>query len=214
MGYPVISTWRKAIYSGYFRGWPSLNSTRVHRHMKFTTEIGMGQMDQQRQGTHSTRHTTTTKIEDSMTPLPKTKSNDKTSHVYTKTTNLSDKLYIDQTVRLPATSSQGSCYVVIFYIVDENHIKLYPIKYRHQNKLLKAYDEVYSYLWFRGYHHQLHTLDNETSRNIENFITNKQAIIQYTPDDMHRTNITEHYICNWKNIVLTVKSGTLDSFIM
>ena len=81
-------------------------------------------------------------------------------------TNLTGNLYSDHIGHLPVTSSQGNCYVVIFYNVDGNHIKSYPIKSWHRNDLLKAYVEVYSYIRIRGYHPQLHKLDNETSRDI------------------------------------------------
>ena len=80
--------------------------------------------------------------------------------------NLAGKLYSDQTGGFSVTSNQGNLYVVIFYTVDGNHIKSYPIKSWHRNDLLKAYVEVYSYIRIRGYHPQLHKLDNETSRDI------------------------------------------------
>ena len=104
--------------------------------------------------------------------------------------------------------------MVIFYTVDKNHIKSYPIKSRHINELLKAYDEVYSYLRVRGYRPQLHKLDNETSRDIENFISKKQASSQYNPEDMHRTNIAERCICTWNNYFFEIKSGTPYTFRM
>ena len=171
MGYPDISTWCKSIDVGYFWGWPILTSSRLFRHIKFTIETEMGHMYQQRQVTHSTKHTTITKKKYSMTPVPQTKTNYKTHHVYMKITNLSGKLYSDRTGRFPVTSSRGNCYVVIFYTLYGNHIKSYPINSQHIDDLLKSYDEVYSYLRFRGYCPQLHKLENETSKDIENFIT-------------------------------------------
>ena len=111
----------------------------------------MGRMDQKRQGTRSTKQTTITKKEDSMTPVPQTKTNDKKLHVYMTITNLSGNIYSDQTGRFPVTSIRGNFYFVIFYTVDGNHIKSYPIKSWYINDLLKAYEEVYLYLKFRGY---------------------------------------------------------------
>ena len=57
MGYPVISTWLKVIYDGYFQVWKSLTSAIVRRHIKVTTETDMVHMYQQRQGTRSTKKT-------------------------------------------------------------------------------------------------------------------------------------------------------------
>ena len=48
MGYPVTSTWCKAIDAGYFRGWPGLTSKRVRRFIKVVEETEMGHMDQRR----------------------------------------------------------------------------------------------------------------------------------------------------------------------
>ena len=38
MGFPVTSTWCKAIDAGYFRGWPGLTSKRVRRFIKVIEE--------------------------------------------------------------------------------------------------------------------------------------------------------------------------------
>ena len=76
--------------------------------------------------------------EDSMKPVPQTKTNDKTQHVYITINNLSGKLYSDQTSHFPVTSIWGNYHVFIFYTADGNHIKSFPIKYRHRNKLLKC----------------------------------------------------------------------------
>ena len=52
------------------------------------------------------------------------------------------KLYSDQTGRFPFTSNGGNAYVALFFTVNGNYIKLYPIESRHRFELLKAYDEV------------------------------------------------------------------------
>ncbi len=44
MGYPVISTWCKAIDRGYFRGWPGLTSDRVRRFIKPSQACEQGHM--------------------------------------------------------------------------------------------------------------------------------------------------------------------------
>ena len=45
MGYPVISTWIKAIDLGYFRGWRGLTSSRVRRFIKPSAISELGHMD-------------------------------------------------------------------------------------------------------------------------------------------------------------------------
>ena len=46
---------------------------------------------------------------------------------------------------------------------------------------------------------KLHKLDNETSKDVEEFIASQQTAIQYTPPDMHRTNPAERAIQTWKS---------------
>ena len=211
MGFPRISTWCKAIDAGYFRGWPSLTSKRVRKFIKVVDETEMGHMDQTRAGTRSTRANPDT---DPMEAVPQTPLNDRTHHVYMTITDVEGRLYSDQTGRFPITSNRGNCYVVIFYAVDGNYIKSYPIKSRHRSQLLKAYDDVYSFLRVRGYRPQLHKLDNEISNDVLEFIASQQAKVQLTPADIHRTNIAERAVRTWKNHFTATRAGTPPSFRM
>ena len=126
MGYHCTSTWCKAITAGYFKGWPGLTTTCVRRFVKVLEETEMGHMDQNRKGTRSTNPVP---IEtDTMEEVPQLPNNNHSHHVYMTITNLDGKLYSDQTGRFPITSNRGNCSVVIFYAVDGNYIKVYPIK--------------------------------------------------------------------------------------
>ena len=109
---------------------------------------------------------------------------------------------------LPITSNQGNSVVVIFYCTDSNCIKSYLIKSRHRSNLLKAYDNVYAYLQIRGYRPQLHKMDNETSRDVEDFIAKHSAIHQYTPAGMQHTNISDRCVRTWKNHFSATRAGT------
>ncbi len=54
-----------------------------------------------------------------------------------------------------------------FYMVDANNIKLYLVKPFHWTKLLKAYTDVYQYLWIHRY-----------SPNFTNWITKLQKTLR------------------------------------
>jgi hypothetical protein len=90
------------------------------------------------------------------------------------------QLFTDQTGCFPVMSNHGNNYIVIFYVVDANYIKSYPIKSRHRTELLKAYTDVYQYLRIQGYRPQLHKLDNKTSWDVEEFIAGINAKYQHT----------------------------------
>jgi hypothetical protein len=42
-------------------------------------------------------------------------------------------------------------------------------------------------------------MDNETSKDVEEFINSQHTTLQYTPPDIHRTNSAERAIRTWKN---------------
>ena len=56
------------------------------------------------------------------------------------------KLYSDQVGRFTITSNRGNSLVAIFYAVDGNDLKSYPLKSRDRSQLLQAYEGVYTYL--------------------------------------------------------------------
>ncbi|KAL7474691.1 hypothetical protein ACHAW6_000654, partial [Cyclotella cf. meneghiniana] len=111
-------------------------------------------------------------------------------------------------VFMTITKTKGNNYIALFYVVDANFIKSYPIKSRHRTELITAYNDVYQYLCIRGFRPKLHYLDNETSQDVEKFITEQNAKHQYTPPDIHRSNIAERMIRTWKNHMCAIPAGT------
>eukprot|EP00804_Cyclotella_cryptica_P020487 CCRYP_019795-RA/>CCRYP_019795-RA protein AED:0.41 eAED:0.41 QI:0/-1/0/1/-1/1/1/0/277 len=151
MGYPVLSTWIKAIDLGYFRGWRGLTSNRVRQFIKPSATSTLGHMDQTRAGIRSTKAARIhpaccSSPHNTMEPPQQAPNNDKTNMVFLTIAKVDGQLFTDQTGRFPVTSSRGNNYIVIFYIVDANYIKSYPIKSRHRTELIKAYDDVYNFL--------------------------------------------------------------------
>ncbi|KAL7475356.1 hypothetical protein ACHAW6_001272 [Cyclotella cf. meneghiniana] len=149
MGYPVISTWCKAIDKGYFRGWNGLTSDRVRKFIKPLQASEQGHMDQQRANIRSTKSSSARQASiqlDHMIEHPQTPNNDKTNMVFMTMVEIDGQLFTDQTGRFPITSNCGHNYIVVFYAVNPNYIKSYPIKLRHRSEIIKAYTEVYSIL--------------------------------------------------------------------
>ena len=54
-GYPVKSTWLKAIKAGNYVGWPMLNEKNVKKYYPETNETPQGHMVQSRKGVRSTK---------------------------------------------------------------------------------------------------------------------------------------------------------------
>ena len=110
-----------------------------------------------------------------------------------------DQIFMDQTSHFPIQSSRRHKYIVICYMADSNAILPAPIKNRTTPELLQAYQTFYMTLTKAGFAPWLHKLDNKSLNEIEDFITNHNAAIQYVPPNNHCTNAAEHAIQTQKN---------------
>ena len=90
-----------------------------------------------------------------------------------------------QTGAYPRTSTKGNTYSYIFYVYNPNYIKGIAIKSRHSSKLLRAYQNVYKWCKKRGFKPTLHSMDNKTSVDVEQFIAKQNTNVQYTAPGRH-----------------------------
>ena len=82
---------------------------------------------------------------DAMTVPTQEPSNKKTDPVY-MTVSLADGwMASDQTGALPRVSNRGHKYISVFYVYDANFVKGVPVKIRHRQGLLRAYEEIYKW---------------------------------------------------------------------
>ncbi len=98
-GYPVKSTWLKAIAAGNFIGWPLLNVQNVKKYYPETTETPKGHMNQTRKNVRSTK----VFEKSNSTPLKGKKFRDIGIHVY----NVRETIFSDQTGKFPKRSQKG-----------------------------------------------------------------------------------------------------------
>ena len=95
------------------------------------------------------------------------------------------KLYTNLTGQFPVQSSRGHRYILVAYNFDSNSIHVKPLKSRHDNDTIKAYEDIYNMLTRRGLKPQLHWLDNEASKALKSFIDKQQTTYQLTPPHIH-----------------------------
>ncbi|KAL7475798.1 hypothetical protein ACHAW6_001698, partial [Cyclotella cf. meneghiniana] len=152
----------------------------------------MGHLDQWCQGICSTKAASATIALDPMDAPPQLPLNDKANMVFMTMVDIQGQLFTDQTGRFLVTSNRGKNCIVIFYTVDANHIKSYPIKTRHRTELLQAYMDVYAYLRVHGYRPQLHKLDNKSSHDVERIRTWKNHDVA-----MHAGAAKSYCLSNW-----------------
>ena len=67
--------------------------------------------------------------------------------------------------------------------------------------MLRSWKEVYACCGSRGFKPQLHKTDNETLKDVEDFIASQQTDQQYTPPDMHRPNPLKRSIQTYKSCI-------------
>eukprot|EP00957_Ditylum_brightwellii_P073685 5598940-Ditylum_brightwellii.AAC.1 len=63
---------------------------------------------------------------------------------------------------------------MVFYVYDANHIQGIPIKNRTATEFQRVYTQVYEELARKGYKPQLHKMDNETSKELIDWIERQQ----------------------------------------
>ena len=116
-----------------------------------------------------------------MEGAPQEPHNARTHFVFCHVHTICGTISSDQIGRFLITSNQGHVYVVIFYIYDANYIQSVPIKNWSKEELLRAYRETCDWLVQRGFKPQLQKLDNETSHEVEAFVSSQHTHLQYTP---------------------------------
>jgi hypothetical protein len=129
-GYPVKSTWLKAIAAGKFIGWPLLNVRNVKKYYPETTETPKGRMNQMRKNVRSTKVFETRNT----TPLKGKKFRDIGIHVY----NVRETIFSDQTGKFPKRSQKGYKYIMVMVEIDSNAILVEPIESRKDEEMIQA----------------------------------------------------------------------------
>jgi hypothetical protein len=137
-GYPVKSTWLKAIAAGNFIGWLILNVQNVKKYYPETTETPKGHMNQTRKNVRSTKVFETSNT----TPLKGKKFRDIGKHVY----NVRETIFSDQTGKFPKRSQKGYKYIMVMVEIDSNAILVEPMKIRKDEEMIQAYDALLAQL--------------------------------------------------------------------
>jgi hypothetical protein len=204
-GYPVKSTWLKAIAAGNFIGWPLLNVQNVKKYYPETTETPKGHMNQTRKNVRSTKVFETSDA----TPLKGKKLRDIGIHVY----NVRETIFSDQTGKLPKRSQKGHKYIMVMVEIDSNAILVEPMKSRKDEEMIRAYDALLARLRQAGSTPRKHVLDNEVSDNMKHHIqVTCKLVMELVPPGCHRRNAAEVAIRNFKTHFLSVLAGVAEDF--
>ena len=157
VGYPVRSTWLKAIGSGDHSTWQSLTLANATKYCPSATATILGHFVKKIQGVRSTKTKAPTTSQKEHV-LPQVRSNELHIHV----TPIS-KLSTADTGRFPVHVRSGNIYIMIAYHCDANLILAEPFASRKDAHRLLAYNKIMQRLTDNKLSVDLQILDNEAS---------------------------------------------------
>ena len=218
-GSPQLSTWCKAIDAGFFRSWPGLTSKLVRKHMPQSIPMIKGHLDQQRKNIKSTKPKRSMAKprflpgeDETEQDLHPAQHEHRTNYIYADCHDITGQIFSDQPGRFLVSSISGHQYIMIVYDYDSNSILAEPMKSRSGPEMRRAYKAIFDYLTKRGFRPKLQRLDNEASRELKDFMEEKEVDFQLTPTHSHRRNAAERAIRTFKNHFIAILCGTDPDF--
>jgi len=124
---------------------------------------------------------------------------ERTHHCFAAVLPPTGQTHMDLTGRFPVTSSQGNSYIVVVYDYDSNGILVTPLKNRHAESILSAYQLLHACLCAAGLRPQLQRLDNEASAALQDYLTAEQVDYQLVLPHIHGCNAAKRAIRTFKN---------------
>ena len=203
---PSSSTFLDAIQQNFFATWPGLTPDIVRRYLPPSEVTVKGHLDQQRQckrkqpisdeqppsATGTRSHTIYSAIIDPSTPTGRT--------------------YSDLTGCFPVQSNRGANYILVVYEYDSNAILVRPLRNRTAPEIKSVFQNVVHYLTVRGLRPRLHTLDNEASTILRDYLRSEDVEYQLVPPHIHRRNASKRAICTFKNHFIAGLASTDPNF--
>jgi hypothetical protein len=208
-GYPVKSTWLKAIKAGNYVGWPMLDEGNVQKYYPETIETSKGHLNQKRKNVRFTKAKTALLETCDTSQLHGKKVRD----VYTETYRVCKTMFSDQTGQFPARSQRGNKYIMVMVEIDSNAILVEPMKSRKDEEMIRAYNALLLRLKRAGIVPKKHVLNNEVSENMKNQIRDRCKLdMELVPPGCHQRIAAEVAIRNFKAHFLSVLAGAADDF--
>jgi hypothetical protein len=121
-------------------------------------------------------------------------------------------LYNDLTGSFPYMSLEGNvCYLVVYHY-ESNAILGLPISGFDDNTVFAAYKTQFEFLESKGYKIKLNVMDNQCTKQIKNFLTDKDCKLMLVEPHNHRVNAAERAIQTYKNHFISALATTDSEF--
>ena len=203
---PSTSTFIDAIQCNFFATWPGLTPDIVWRYLPPSDTTVKGHLDQQRQRKRKQPISDET---------PSTAIGTRSHTIYSAIVDPSPPTgctYSDLTGRFPVQSNRGANYILVVYEYDSNAILVRPSCNRTATEIKSAFQNVVHYLTIRGLRPRLHTLDNEASTILRDYLRAEDVEYQLVPPHIHRRNSSERAIRTFKNHFIAGLASTDPNF--
>ena len=116
---------------------------------------------------------------------------EQTHQVFLKVTDLTNKIYTNQTGHFPVISSRSFKYIMTAYVYETTNILVEPMESCSGFPIKTAHQKIRQLLSKQGLQPKLHILDNECSHVFKDYMENENKLFQLVPPHLHRRNATE-----------------------
>ena len=165
---PSISTFREATERNFFATWHNLTPQVIRRYLQpsvATAKCHLFNEEPQPTPITTRTHTVYAALVDPKQPTGNS--------------------FSDLTGRFPIQSNRGANYIFVLYDNDSNAIIVRPLRNRSAQEIQRVFTTVHAYLVVCGLRPRLHTLDNEASTNLKDFLTAEKVEYQLVPPHIH-----------------------------
>ena len=108
-------------------------------------------------------------------------------------------MYTDATGVLPARSMYANQYYFVAYNYDTNYIFAEPIPNVTDETIIKTFQGIYDTLVAKGHKLLLNITDNQATKPLKKFLTEKKCNWQFLEPNNHQVNSVERAIQTFKN---------------
>ena len=98
------------------------------------------------------------------------------------------------------------------YEYDSNAIIVCPLRNQTASEIKRIFQSVIHYFNARGLRPRLHTLDNEASSILHDYLCSEEVEYQLVPPHIHRRNASKRAICTFKNHFIAGLASTDPNF--
>ena len=125
---------------------------------------------------------------------------------------VSGVVYNDLTGNFPFMSIDGSVCFFVLYHYETNAILVKPIANVDDRSIFAAYKEVFETLEAKGYKPKMIVMDNQATKYIKKFLTEKECDLQLVEPHNHRVNTAERAIQTFKDAFIAALATTDQDF--